>query len=183
MTVAEISRSLEGAWRLFRNRRDGLDLLDRSLEGFWRSFGALLLILPIDAISLLALSRIAVQPPLFEAFLSRLPALALDWVLFPIILAALAKPLGISKSYVSYVVARNWAAPISWVIVTIPIVLQGAGFLGDQMAIIATLVALMVAVRYHFLIIRISLGVTIEVAVALIAVDLVISFLVVAIAG
>ena len=183
MTGAEISRSLEGAWRLFRNRRDGLDLLDRSLDGFWRSFWALLLVLPIDAISLLALSRIAVQPPLGEALLARVPTLAIDWVLFPILLALIAKPLGVTKTYVSYVVARNWAAPISWIIVTIPIVLQGAGFIDDQVAVVATIVALMVSVRYNYLILRIALGVTMEVAIALVVVDMVMSFLIVAAAG
>ncbi|UOM33186.1 hypothetical protein [Acuticoccus sp. I52.16.1] len=176
----EIGRSLEGAWRLFRNRPDGIDLLDRSIDGFWRSFWAILLVLPIDAISLLALSRIAVQPPFGEAFAERLPVLALDWVAFPILLACIAKPLGVTKRYVTYVVARNWAAPISWVIVTIPLLLQGAGFMGDELAVIATIAALMVAVRYHYLIMRIALGVTLEIAIALVVVDLVISFLIVA---
>ncbi|WP_146619907.1 hypothetical protein [Acuticoccus sediminis] len=183
MTGAEVARSLEGAWRLFRNRPDGLTLLDRSVDGFWRSFTALLFVIPIDAISLLALSRIAVQPPFGQAILERLPTLAIDWIAFPIILALMAKPLGVTKTYVSYVVARNWAAPLSWIIVTIPILLQGAGFLGGQLAIIATIVSLMVAVRYHYLILRIALGVTVEVAVALVVVDLVVSFMIVAMTG
>jgi len=172
-------RSLEGAWRLFRNRPDGLDLMDRSVDGFWRSFGALLFVLPIDAISILALSRISVQPAFGEAFASRLPVVALDWVLFPIVLALAAKPLGITRRYVTYIVARNWAAPISWVIVTIPILLQGAGFIDEQLAVIATIAALLVAIRYHYLVVRIALQVTREIALALVAADLILSFLII----
>lgn len=183
LSAAEVRRSLNGAALLFRGRADGLQFLDRSVGGFWSSFAALLLVLPIDAISILAQSRIVVQEPFVSAFVDRLPPLILDWIAFPIVLGLFAKTLGISGAYVSYVVARNWAAPISWTIVTVPLVLQGAGFIGGPVAIVVTVAALAVAMRYHYLILRIALGATMPMAAMLLVGDVVLSFFIVGLFG
>ncbi|WP_420391555.1 hypothetical protein [Acuticoccus sp.] len=181
--MSEVQRSLAAAWLLFLGRRDGLDLLDRSVAGYWRSFGVILLVLPIDAVSLVALSRIGATEPFGQAFAQRLPVLALDWVAFPVALAAIAGPLGISHRYVTYVVARNWAAPLGWTLLTVPLVLQGAGFLGETAATLAAVVALGVVVRYHYVIVRLALGVDVAIAGALVVADVLLSLLLLAAFG
>src|SRR5690606_3463293 len=39
-------------------------------------------------------------------------AIAVDWVAMPLILAALAKPFGVARTYPTWVIARNWGSAI-----------------------------------------------------------------------
>ena len=54
MNRAEIERSLTGAWRLFLGKPDAMRFFDASVEGFWRSFGAIVLVAPLYALTALA---------------------------------------------------------------------------------------------------------------------------------
>lgn len=175
----EISRSITGAAQLFLGRDRGLSYLDRSFDGFWRSFSVILLVLPIHVLTLYAVSRTPGGSPFGAAFRESLPLLALDWVLFPAILALAAKPLDVSRDYVPYVVARNWAAPIAASITLVPFMLQGAGWVPNEGAALLTLVALGVVLRFHYMILRIALKVTVPLAIGLMAVDFMLSLLLV----
>ena len=129
LTAPEIVRSLGGAWALFLGRREGLERLDRSLAGFWRSFLVIILILPINAVSMFAASRLDNATETFDQlFWGGLPVLLVDWIAFPVLLAGAAGALGVKRTYVDYVVARNWAAPLASVLLAVPLVFQGAGF-------------------------------------------------------
>ncbi len=171
LSVGEIRRSLGGAWWLFLNRADGLKALDRSVEGFWRSFAVILLLLPLTAISVLAVTRNNPEIPFGELFMAQLPLMAVDWVAFPLLLALGAKPLGISAHYVDYVVARNWAAPIGSAFLTVPLVLEGVGWVPSEGANILSIVALLVVMRYHFVIVRITLKTPVAFSIGLVIAD------------
>jgi hypothetical protein len=183
LTPAQIARSLGGAFDLFLGRAEGLQRLDRSIDGFWRSFLVILLILPINAVSMLAASRLEGTAETFgQLFWGGLPVLALDWITFPILLAAAAGPLGVQRTYVDYVVARNWASPIAAGLLAVPLVLQGAGFLPAPIGTLLSLVAMAVVLRYHYMIVRIALGVTIPLAVGIVVADVFLSLVIVALA-
>ncbi|WP_108660740.1 hypothetical protein [Acuticoccus kandeliae] len=176
LTPTEIRRSLNGAWLLFLGRAEGLAALDRSADGFWRSFAVILLLLPINAITLLAVSRTGETTASFqEMFFEGLPVLALDWVAFPIILALSAGMLGVKRTYVSYIVARNWMAPIAAVILAIPVVLQGAGWLGPSPAVLLSLLSMGLVLRYHYLVVRLALETTMGLSIGLVVVDLLVT--------
>lgn len=183
LSPAEISRSLGGAWQLFLGRPEGLRGLDRSIDGFWRSFLVILLILPVNAVSMLAASRLETASETFgQLFWGGLPVLALDWVAFPILLALAAGPLGVKRTYVDYVVARNWASPIAAALLSVPLILQGAGFIPMGVGTLLSLVAMAVVLRYHFMIVRIALGTTIPLSVGIVVADVFLSILLVALA-
>lgn len=184
LELSEISRSLRGAAALFMGRKEGLLALDRSVEGFWRSFGAVILILPLNAITVFAIARAGRAEDSFVGlFTSQLPVLLLDWVTFPLLLALAAKPLGVAANYVSYVVARNWAAPIGAAILTVPFLLQGAGWIPVNGAALLSLVALLVVLRYHYVIMRLALGAEMTLAIGLVVADLLISLVIIALFG
>jgi len=183
LTPAEISRSLAGAWQLFLGRADGLQRLDRSIDGFWRSFLVILLILPINAVSMLAASRLEQANRTFEQlFWGGLPVLALDWIAFPVLLALAAGPLGVKRTYVDYVVARNWASPLAAAILAVPLVLQGAGLIPMAVGTLLSLVAIAVVLRYHFMIVRFGLRATVPLSVGVVVADVALSIFISALA-
>lgn len=111
----EIVRALRGSWRLLVGDPRGMGDFDTSVDGFFRSFGVMLLCLPMPFLELSAQRLLPVAGRLdAEAmrgasyWLIGLGAYGLTWVVYPALLAALAKPLGIGRVYVPYIVARNW---------------------------------------------------------------------------
>lgn len=181
LTPEEIARSLGGAWQLFLGRPEGLQRLDRSLGGFWRSFLVIFLILPVNAVAMLAASRLEIATETFdELFWGGLPVLFVDWIAFPVLLALAAGPLEVKRTYVDYVVARNWASPIAASLLAIPLVLQGGGIIPEAMATLLSLVGMALVLRYHFIILRTALKVTIPTAVTLLVFDVVLSIFIVA---
>lgn len=181
MSAAEISRSLGASWEFFRGRPGGLALLDRTIEGFWRSFGVILLVLPINALTMFAVSRIDdTDQPVGSLFVDGLPILVLDWVAFPVLLAILARPLDVSQSYVSYVVARNWAAPLAAVMLMVPFVLEGAGWTGPATTAFLSIIALALVLRLHYVILRLALRAGVGLAIALLVGDVMLTLFIVA---
>lgn len=176
--VAETVRSLNGAWLLFKARPEGLLALDRSLSGFWRSFAVIVLIVPLNALTIFAIARTNPDETFSDLFGNGLPILALDWVAFPLALALFAGPLGVSATYASYVVARNWAAPIASTLLMVPFLLQGAGWIGPNATMVISLAALGLVLRYHFLILRIALRTSVTVSIALTIVDVLLTLLI-----
>jgi hypothetical protein len=185
ITSAEIRRSLEAAWLLFLNRADAMRRFDISVEGFWRSFQAILLILPIYALTVIVderqlLTDSVAEPdfsePLFLA--GRALALGIDWVAFPIIFAAVAPMLGLARAYAGYIVARNWAAVIAAVPFGAIALLTILGLLGKEFAAVLSLIAIGVVLRYNFVVARTALGVTAGPAIALVAADFVLSLVI-----
>ncbi len=185
-TVPEMRRSLGGAWALFRGRPEGLDALDRSVEGFFRSFGVIVLLLPLNAVLVLAemrlMQRLGDAPvegfPVAAFTAAKFAAFAVDWLAFPVLLALFAGWLKVSRTYVDYVVARNWAAPLAMSLSAVPAVLFAGGLIGEEIAAIVFLIAFFLVMRYHYMVVRMALKVEASLALALVIGDLVLSVLI-----
>ena len=185
----EIVRSLTGAWTLFLDRADAMRFFNVSIDGFWRSFYAILLILPAYLIVVVAeRARIFSEPATgvgFDGgafFINKILMIGLDWVTLPIILALVAGPLGVARTYVPYVVARNWAAVLATTPFGIIELFYLLGLIGSGVAGLIALVVLVIVIRYNYLIARRALGADIGLAVGLIIADLAISLVVVGVA-
>ena len=181
--LSEIDRSLRGAAQLFLGRKEGLQALDRSVEGFWRSFAVIFILLPINAIVVLAIARTGSRASFGSLFMEQLPLLFIDWFAFPIALALVAGPLGVSSRYVTYIVARNWAAPIAGAILAIPYLLQGAGWIPVNGAALLSLIAILIVLRYGYLVLRLALGTSAAISAGLVAADLGLTLLLIALIG
>lgn len=181
LTVDEISRSLAGAWELFLDRPGAMNRFDVSLEGFWRSFAAVVLVAPSYAFAVLADRHMATGDPLAvaEAGTNLLVhngiGLLLDWAALPLILALLARPLGIGRRYGAFVVARNWCAVLAAIPFGVIGLLLVLGLLGDELASVLMFVALIVVLRYNYVIARRALDTTVGFAIGIVVLDFVVS--------
>jgi hypothetical protein len=182
----EIIQSLIGAWRLFLDRSDAMRYFDVSVDGFWRSFYAIVLILPAYVFIALAERLRILTDSLPDddfdggAFLvNKGLSLVLDWVTLPILLALLAGVLGIGRTYAAFIVARNWGAVLAIAPFGVIALLFLLGILGSDFANVASLVILVVVIRFNYLIARRALGVDVGFAVGLVVADFAVSLAVV----
>jgi hypothetical protein len=178
----EIVRSLTAAWELFLDRPGAMRNFDVSVDGFWRSFAAVILVVPSYALAVLAERQLsaAIDPaaPVQDgaAFLvQNVLGLGLDWVALPVILALLARPLGIARHYPEFVVARNWGAVIAAVPFGVIGLLIVLGLLGGELANLLMFAALIIVLRYTYLIARRSLDVSLGFAIGIVVLDFVVS--------
>jgi hypothetical protein len=186
---AEIERSLAGAWQLFLGKPDALRAFDTSIEGFWRSFQAIVLVAPIYLITAVVErtslfgSAIAVGAFSEEAFwATQVLTLVLDWVTLPILLAGIAGMIGIRRQYPAYIVVRNWASVIMVAPFAVVSVLEGIG-ISEDVLLIPSVAALAFSLRFGYLIARRTLGVGIDIAIALVVLDFLVSLAVVQLIG
>ena len=181
-TRDEISRSLGGAWELFLDRPGAMGRFDVSVEGFWRSFAAVVLIIPSYAFAVLADARMssAADPMLVGEtgaglILHNGIGLALDWIALPLILALLARPLGITRHYPEFVVARNWCAVLAAVPFGVIGLLIVGGLVGSDLGSLLMIAALIVVLRYNYVIARRSLEASVGFAIGIVVLDFVVS--------
>lgn len=117
---AEFIRVLRGSWRLLVGDARAMEDFDCSLDGFWRSFVVIALTLPVPLVELAVQRQLPMADRLDPAIMSGpaywiagFAAYVLAWIAFPLVLALLARPLGVSAHYVPYMVARNWTTLIA----------------------------------------------------------------------
>ncbi|CAN5152333.1 hypothetical protein BH10PSE9_BH10PSE9_18710 [soil metagenome] len=178
----DAERSLTGVWRIFLNKPDALRFLDTSADGFWRSFGAIMLVAPLYAITALADWRDMHAGSLADDkltggsyFVAKLLTLGLDWVTLPALLGLVAGLIGIRRGYPAYVVARNWGTVLTIIPFAGIAVLDLLGILGPGLLFLPSIVALAAALRFSYLVARQTLGVGMDVAIGLVALDFLVS--------
>jgi hypothetical protein len=98
--------------------------------------------------------------------------LALNWVALPILLAMVAQPLGVSRTYAGYVVARNWCAVVTVAPFGLIALLSLVGLVGSEAASVISLAIIVLVIRFDYLIARRALGADVGLAVAIVLVDL-----------
>ena len=163
--LAEALVAIRGAWALFLNRADGVNYFNSTVEGFWHSFGAMAPALPLAALWILQ------QPDLLEAatdgevdltisWPARLLAFFLTWTLFPLIIGLLAASIGIGRTYLRYIIARNWALLLSTGLVAAVAIVFNVGLVGVNIATIAQLATVIVILRFNYLVARHAAEVT-----------------------
>jgi hypothetical protein len=152
--LGEIRAALDGSWLLLRNRPEGMAFFDQSIHGFWRSFLVILLLVPAFLVSGAAEKRFYFLENLYhpdafpnEAFwFAQAAGLGLDWVALPLVLAALAVPIGISRRYVPFIVARNWTSLLASVPYLVTYLLFLLGILSPGVTVLLSLTCLLVSV-------------------------------------
>ncbi|MYZ49030.1 hypothetical protein [Propylenella binzhouense] len=161
----------------------GLRILDISVEGFWRSFAAILFVV------LFSLPVLVAEPTLLageggQATATRAPmllqivAILVDWVAFPLIFAALARPLGLGGQYVPYIVGRNWSSVIVSGIYAAVLVPYLLGVLPAGIVPYLLFAVFGLALRFSYLVARIALGVPASLAVPIVVLEVLVSLVV-----
>jgi len=182
LTLDEISRSLTGAWGLFLDRPGSTRLFDMSVDGFWRSFRAIVLVAPSYAFAVLADRYMAAESdptaPVqsgWNMFVENGLGLCLDWVALPLILALLARPLGIGARYPAFIVARNWCAVIAAFPFGVVGLLTVIGFIGSELGTILMFAILIAVLRYNYLVAKRTLEATMGFCIGIVVLDFVVS--------
>lgn len=117
----DIQQYVTAAWRLMLGQRDAVRLLDLSADGFWNSFYAIIVAFPLMFTGWVAAANgLGEFAPDFGGRLSILLRLmTIDfaaWIVPLVLLAFVARPIGIADRFVAYVVASNWGSVISSVV-------------------------------------------------------------------
>jgi hypothetical protein len=176
-----IRENLTGAWQVMTGRADGLNRIDTSLEGFWRSFAAIVLVLPFAFLAFLSQGPLAAEAggPVEPLTGSRLAlealALLVDWFAFPLLFALVAPPFGLGSRYVPFIVTRNWAAVIVSVLVGAVHALHLVGVIPTPVLPYVLIVVIAVALRFAYLIARLTLAVSMGMAAPIVILDFLIS--------
>jgi hypothetical protein len=177
---AYVRDSLAGAWMVMLGRREGLDRLDLTIDGFWRSFGAIAFVVPFALLASLSQRRLAAEAGETAAaagggFGFEALALAVDWLTFPIVFAALARPLGLGPRYVPFIVARNWSAAVVTGLVSVIHAGHLVGLLPAGIVPFLLIAAVAVALRFAYMVAATALAVTARLAIPIVVLDFLLS--------
>ncbi len=164
----EVIRSLKGAALLARRDPSALGYFNLSIEGFWRSFAALLLVAPIFfifagldfAADTTAERQDGVTPAADGRYASIAVLLIISWASFPLIMVPVARVLGLSHRYVTYIIVFNWTSVLAELILATPIALLYMGLFGVDTARGVYGIALLLVVVYRWYIAKTALETT-----------------------
>lgn len=182
----EIRRSLSASWGLFLGRAESMQGFDLSLSGFWRSFLVIVLLVPPFLIAILAERKLILANPEFPHaefndaiyLVSQSIGFGLDWVILPVLLAFLARPLNLGQAYVPFIVARNWTTLIAVIPYTVPALLYAVGIISASAMLLLSFVAMLVVIRYRYMVARIALDATVGLAIGIVMLDFLISLVI-----
>ena len=176
LSAREAATSLYGAYRLARFDARGMTYFETSLAGFWRSFFAAVIVAPMFAVVLVmryAAGEAAVDGVRFASV--EAIAYVIAWVAFPLVMVSLARLLDREERYLGYIVAYNWASVLQNGLYLPLVMLGAAGVIPAETAGPLILIALSLIFVYGWFIAKVALDVGAWTAVALVALDLMLS--------
>lgn len=184
LTLREIVRSTYGAWRLAHADPGGMAFFDATEEGFWRSFRVAILLLPLHALAVaLQLDFTQAEGRWTHIVAIDLVAYAIGWMAYPVAAHLLVTVLDREREYVGYIVAYNWsnmiAAPLQLAVVVLMLGDLLPGFM-LHLLFVGMLAALAL---YAWFIARTALRVGPWPAAGLVAIDALITYLLVVVEG
>ncbi|WP_208998606.1 hypothetical protein [Roseibium aestuarii] len=182
----EIREAVKGSWLLFCNRPEGIRHFDVSLPGFWRSFLVLGLLLPFFVVSgqaqwqlMIAESELPVEAlPLGTFWLTRSAGLIVEWLTLPLLLAALAGWIGIGRTYVPFIIVRNWSALLISLPYAVASLAYLLGIIPSGFLVLVTLSIIPVMLWFQFRIARHVAQVSVSVAIGLVILDTALSLVI-----
>jgi hypothetical protein len=182
-SVAEIVTSLWGAWRLARLDPRGIACFQTTVEGVWRSFFAAALVAPAYGLMLAMRFGGAAEgtDPLRFA-LAEAIAYVVSWVAYPLVMVSVARSLDRLDRYCGYICAYNWSLVLQNLLVLPLSILTMAELLPAGLLQILWLAAIAVITAYVWFIARVGLDLAPLTAVGVVGIDLLLSFLVGAVA-
>lgn len=152
-SAQDIQTYMTGAWRLMMGKPEAVRLFDLSADGFWNSFYAIVVAVPALTVGWASFAgdfAVGASGRFGIVFLLGVIDLA-TWVLPLVVLALVAKPLGVGDRFVAYVVASNWgSALLIWLMLPATLVrllAPGAEDLAALLSLLAFLVTMALSWR------------------------------------
>ncbi len=143
-----------GCWMIVTGNAAGQTYFDMSIDGFWRSFRWAFVLAVCDTLdavighSTALVGDDAALPVNYVLLIAvNIIASLLTFFAFPIVVALLAKYMGLSQRYAPYIIVRNWLTVFLSFAVYILELLSYADIFGDDVRLILVL-ALYAATLY-----------------------------------
>mgnify|MGYP001627577688 CR=1 FL=1 len=182
----ELKTALAASWALFRGDTSAVSAFDVSMSGFWRSFLAIVALLPLYFINVHSEKKLLLSDGQIPAesfsedffWLTQFLSLGIDWILFPLILGFLARPLGLSGGYVRFIVLRNWTSILCSLPFVLAALLHLAGFLNQGGVLMISLLTVGAVLHFRYRLARIAFGAPASVCIGLVALDFLLSLLI-----
>lgn len=149
----EIASSLRAAWRLLFLDAEAMAGFNLSLAGFWRSFFAAVFGLPYYV---LVLWEPHARGDI--ALVGAVAAYVSSWILFPVVVALLARILQLGPNYIPYIIAFNWAGALVPQPLLLLWLLHRAGAMDENAYGTVSLILFVVFLWYGWAVARIGLG-------------------------
>jgi len=183
--LVEITKSINGAWRIARMDQNALNYFNMSIEGFWRSFLAVLIVLPLYVVFLvLNLSQLsgmelptgsATSKELYVAI--KLAAHILGWLAFPVVMIPISRLMDLSQSYVPYIIVWNWSNVLVMAVILPAVLLFPPSAQSGQSAKLILMAAQITVLFYGYLVARAGLQCKILTAIGVVMLDLLLGLL------
>ena len=183
--LVEITKSINGAWRIARMDQNALNYFNMSIEGFWRSFLAVLIVAPLYVVFLvLNLGQLtAMELPtgsstskeLYVAI--TLAAHILGWLAFPVVMIPISRLMDLSQSYVPYIIVWNWSNVLVMAVILPAVLLFPPSAQSGQSAKLILMAAQITVLFYGYLVARAGLQCKILTAIGVVMLDLLLGLL------
>ena len=183
--LVEITKSINGAWRIARMDQSALNYFNMSIEGFWRSFLAVLIVLPLYVVFLvLNLGQLsgmelptgsATSKELYVAI--KLAAHILGWLAFPVVMIPISRLMDLSQSYVPYIIVWNWSNVLVMAVILPAVLLFPPSAQSGQSAKLILMAAQITVLFYGYLVARAGLQCKILTAIGVVMLDLLLGLL------
>ena len=183
--LVEITKSINGAWRIARMDQNALNYFNMSIEGFWRSFLAVLIVVPLYVVFLvLNLGQLsgmelptgsATSKELYVAI--KLAAHILGWLAFPVVMIPISRLMDLSQSYVPYIIVWNWSNVLVMAVILPAVLLFPPSAQSGQSAKLILMAAQITVLFYGYLVARAGLQCKILTAIGVVMLDLLLGLL------
>ena len=183
--LVEITKSINGAWRIARMDQNALNYFNMSIEGFWRSFLAVLIVVPLYVVFLvLNLGQLsgmelpagsATSKEFYVAI--KLAAHFLGWLAFPVVMIPISRLMDLSQSYVPYIIVWNWSNVLVMAVILPAVLLFPPSAQSGQSAKLILMAAQITVLFYGYLVARAGLQCKILTAIGVVMLDLLLGLL------
>jgi len=168
--------ALYAATRMIMHDRAGLQDVNNTASGFWHSFSAIILIAPLY----LFISSIVWDPNNSQAAIAfstplHLIALALQWLVWPLVMVFATRWAGISQYFARYVIVYNWSNVLIITVLSVPAVLFRIGLLPLEVAALFTGIIQLLVFYIEWYLARLSLDTSGVIAAAVVLGNFVLS--------
>jgi len=160
--VAYMRRSVDAAFDLVTRNPRAWTKFDLTVEGFFRSFTAILLVLPMNILMDVILTRLALTRAaeagreimvtpygLGDAVFSSL-ALCTQWMIFPIVMIFVLRFLGLAHRYTALIIAHNWGTVVVWLFNMPVFLLYAARMISADLTLDLYFIVLGLTLYYRF---------------------------------
>lgn len=145
----EVRDAAIGCWSLVMGRELGLARFNLTMDGFWRSFQWAPILAILDAIDGyygrgLPGQEVPADTSALAILVGNGLASFLTFVIFPIVVALLARVMHLGRAYLPYIIVRNWLIVFRGVVAYLLDALATFGLLPDQLYYLTALILVIV---------------------------------------